>query len=318
MPVKTIGLLTSGGDAPGMNACIATIAARAEKLGLDVRGIFRGFQGLVNADTIPVGVELEGLARRGGSFLGTSRNGKRESKLLDMGIEEAMKHCSIDGLIVLGGGGTLETLGRFAVGGAPVIGVPCTIDNDIYGTDYALGFDSAVNKALRAADEIMDTAESLSERVFVIETLGGTAGHMALETAYSAGADAVFVHEVKPDINAAVLKIKTKMDAGGTHGLVVLCENLGLESITKQLEEGIGRRVRVTVLGHILRGGNPTYFDRNLARRFGETAFDLLVSGETEKMVACAGKDISSVPLKQIAGKKRELDLHKYDFVNQP
>ncbi|MCE5321763.1 ATP-dependent 6-phosphofructokinase [bacterium] len=317
MPVKTIGLLTSGGDAPGMNACIATIAARAEKLGLEVRGIFRGLQGLVNADTIPIGVELEGLARRGGSFLGTSRNGRLESKLIDMGIEEAMKHCGVDGLIVLGGGGTLEALGKLAIGGAPIIGVPCTIDNDIFGTDYALGFDSAVNKALRAADEIMDTAESLSERVFMIETLGGRAGHMALETAYSAGADAVFVHEVEPGIDAAINKIKTKMDAGGTHGLVVLCENLGLESIARQLEEGTGRRIRITVLGHTLRGGNPTYFDRNLARQFGETAFDLLVSGETEKMVACVGKDIVSVPLEHIAGKKRDLDMHKYDFVNQ-
>jgi 6-phosphofructokinase 1 len=108
------------------------------------------------------------------------------------------------------------------------------------------------------------------------------------------------------------------MDTGGTHGLVIVCENLGLANIAKQLEEGIGRRVRVTVLGHILRGGNPTYFDRNLARRFGETAFDLLMSGETEKMVACLGKDITAVLLAQIAGKKRELDLHKYDFVNQP
>ncbi|MHB9035808.1 MAG: 6-phosphofructokinase [Armatimonadota bacterium] len=318
MPVKTIGLLTSGGDAPGMNACIATVATCAERRGVSVRGIFRGLQGLVNADSIPVGAELAGLARRGGSFLGTSRNGELEAKLIEMGIREALKHCGVDGLIVLGGGGSLEAVYRLAESDAPVIGVPCTIDNDIYGTDYAIGFDSAVNKALRAADEIMDTAESLSERVFIIETLGGTSGHIALATAYSAGADAVFVHEVKPDIDAASAKIKAKMDEGGTHGLVVVCENLGLDQIAKQLEEGTGKRVRITVLGHTLRGGNPTYFDRNLAREFGEAALDLLLAGETGKVVVCNGCTIGTIYLTQIAGKKRDLDLHKYDFVNQP
>lgn len=317
MSVKTIGILTSGGDAPGMNACIAAVSGCAEKHKVQVRGIFRGLQGLVGADTIPIGEELSGLARRGGSFLGTSRNGKLEAKLHEMGIDEAMKHCGVDGLIVLGGGGSLEAIGKLAGNDAAVIGVPCTIDNDVYGTDYALGFDSAVNKALRAADEIMDTAESLSERVFIIETLGGTTGHMAVETAYSSGADAVFVHEVRPDINGMIEKIKAKMDTGGTHGLVVLCENLGLEQIAKQLEEGVGRRVRITVLGHTLRGGNPTAFDRNLARQFGESAYDLLMSGEKEKMVACVGASIAPVGIESILGKTRSLNMYKYDAVNK-
>jgi 6-phosphofructokinase 1 len=318
MSVETIGILTSGGDAPGMNACIAAVSNCAEKHGVKVRGIFKGLQGLVSADNIPIGAELSGLARRGGSFLGTSRNGKLEAKLLEIGIEEAMKHCGVDGLIVLGGGGSLEAVGRLAGNDSPVIGVPCTIDNDVYGTDYALGFDSAVNKALRAADEIMDTAESLSERVFIIETLGGTTGHMAVETAYASGADSVFVHEIKPDIDAATAKIKSKMDTGGTHGLVVLCENLGLEQVAKQLEEGIGRRVRITVLGHTLRGGNPTAFDRNLARQFGESAYEFLLAGEREKMVACVGTSIEPVALESILGKKKNLNMRKYDTVNRP
>ncbi|MCE5199614.1 ATP-dependent 6-phosphofructokinase, partial [bacterium] len=284
MSLKTIGILTSGGDAPGMNACIATIAALAEKHGLDVRGIFRGFRGLVEGDTIPIGTELSGLARRGGSFLGTSRKGSVEQALEEAGVEEVLNRAKIDGLIVLGGGGSLDATFHMSSHGARVIGIPCTIDNDVYGTDYALGFDSAVNKVLRAADEIMDTAESLSERVFMIETLGGNAGHMAIAAAYSAGADAVFIHEVTPDVDGAAERIKAKMDSGGTHGLVVLGENLGTVDIAQRLEECTGKRIRLTVLGHTLRGGNPTYVDRCLAREFGEAAFNLLVSGESGRM----------------------------------
>ena len=314
--MKTIGLLTSGGDAPGMNACIATTAGCAENRGVKVQGILGGFRGLLQANCIPIGSELAGLARRGGSFLGTSRNGNLEKEVEQVGTASALERCRVEGLIVLGGGGSLAAAARLAENGAPVVGVPCTIDNDISGTDYSLGFDSAVNKALRAADEIMDTAESLSERIFMIETLGGTTGHIALATAYAAGADAVFIHEVEPDVEAAARKIKTKMDSGGTHGLVVLCENLGTSEIAQKLESAAGRRTRVTVLGHAQRGGSPTYFDRALARQFGEMAVELLLSGQSNKMIAyCRGKT-QSVPLNQTAGKPRHVDTHRYAAVN--
>ena len=310
--MKTIGLLTSGGDAPGANACVAAAAAHAERHGVSVRGIMGGFRGLVQANSVPVGSELAGLARRGGSFLGVSRNGALEQELAQQGIAAAMSRCCVDGLVVLGGGGSLCAAARASAAGAPVVGVPCTIDNDVFGTDYSIGFDSAVNKAVRAADEILDTAESLSERVFIIETLGGKAGHIALATAYAVGADAVFVPEVELNVAEAARRIKAKTDAGATHGLVVLCENLGTNDIARELEEIVGRRVRITVLGHTQRGGNPTYFDRARAREFGEVAVDTLLRGDHGTMVAYVGGRTISVPLCEVAGKTRPLDVAKY------
>jgi len=313
--MKTIGLLTSGSDAPGMNACIAAAAERAEKHGVSVRGIIGGFHGLLQANSIPIGSELAGLARRGGSFLGTTRNGKAEHELAVQAIKDAMTRCRVDGLVVLGGGGSMAAAARIATAGLAVIGVPCTIDNDIYGTDYCLGFDSAVNKALRAADEILDTAESLSERIFIIETMGGKTGHLALATAYAAGADAVLVPEVNRDIDELARAIKAKMDGGGTHGLVVVTENQGTEEIARRLEAAAGRRVRITVLGHTQRGGNPTCLDRGLARAFGETAIEILLAGNAGMMVCCTGGGVSSLPLAEVVRQQRALDMQRYDAI---
>jgi len=315
-PPKSIGVLTSGGDAPGMNACIAAIAHSAERRGAAVRGIFGGFAGLMEGNSIPIGAELSGLARRGGTFLGTSRNGDLEGELQSVGMAEAMKRCSVDGLIVLGGAGSLAAAARVAHEGVPIIGVPCTIDNDVPGSGFSLGFDSAVNKAVRTADEILDTAESLSNRVFMIETLGGTTGHIAVAAAYAVGADAVFVHEAPLDVDAAARKIKAKMDAGATHGLVVLCEGLGTENIARRLESVTGRRVRITVLGHAQRGGSPTYLDRTLGREFGEASVEWIMSGATDVMAVWRDGEVVPAALSEVAASVRKIDLRKYEAVN--
>ena len=314
--MNTIGVLTSGGDAPGMNACIAAIASRAEARGVGLRGIFNGFRGLVDANTLPVGSEVSGLARRGGTFLGTSRNGSIEEELRRTGINEACRRCGVDGLIVLGGGGSLRAANMLAEEGVPVVAVPCTIDNDVAGADYTLGFDTAVNKGIRAADEIMDTAESLPERLFLIETLGGTTGHIAIATAYAVGADAVLVHEMPLDIEAVLEKIKARMDSGAVSGLVVLCENLGTADIAARLEAGVGRRARVTALGHAQRGGSPTYFDRMLARKLGEAAADALLDGERGVMTAYRGGFVLLTALAEAVNYTREIDSTTYRSVN--
>lgn len=314
--MKTIGVLTSGGDAPGMNACIAAIADCAEKRGARVRGVFRGYVGLMEANYIPIGAEIGGLARRGGSFLGTTRNGRVEQALKENGYERLFDACGIDGLIVLGGGGSLQASGRLAAAGAPLIGIPCTIDNDVPGTDYCIGFDSAVNRALRAVDEILDTAESLSDRVFLVETMGGTTGHIALATAYSSGADAVFIPEQPIDIDGPAQRIRAKMDSGGTHGLVVTCEDQGTMEIQGKLETAIGKKVRLTVLGHIQRGGNPTFLDRKIAREFGEAAVELILSGQSAQMVAYSREAVHAMPLSDTVGEPKPIDLAKYRAVN--
>lgn len=315
--MKTIGVLTSGGDAPGMNACIAAIAQSAEARNLHVRGIFLGFSGLAEHNCIPVGGEIAGLARRGGSFLGTSRNETIQQAIKGEDYHHLFEACGIDGLIVLGGGGSLRALAGFAATGAPVIGIPCSIDNDISCTDYCIGFDSAVNRALRAIDEILDTAESLSDRVFLVETMGGNTGHIALATAYAAGADAVFIPEQPMPIERVCLRIRANMDAGGTHGLVVLCEDQSTFEIQHKLEAAIGKKVRLTVLGHIQRGGNPTFLDRRFAREFGEAAVDLIASGQSSKMIAYSNETVHAVPLTEELAAAKPIDLIKYRTINR-
>ena len=314
--MRTIGVLTSGGDAPGMNACVTTIAQQADGRDVRVRGIFRGFVGLLERNYLPIAGEVSGLARRGGSFLGTSRNGDVEKALKQHGYEGLFESCGIDALIVLGGGGSLEAAAKVAGQGAKIIGIPCTIDNDVYGAGYCIGFDSAVNRALRSVDEILDTAESLSDRVFLVETMGGTTGHIALGTAFASGADAAFIPEVPLDIDSAAARIKAKMDAGATHGLAVCCEDMGTEEIAAKLAAGVGRKVRLTVLGHIQRGGNPSYFDRQMARKYGEAAVEMILSGESGKMVTYEGGAIGSLPLAETIGKRRPLDTNKLRAVN--
>ena len=314
--MKTIGVLTSGGDAPGMNACIATIAERADGRDVRVRGIFRGFVGLLEGNYLPIAGEVSGLARRGGSFLGTSRDGDVEKALKQRGHQELFEACCIDALIVLGGGGSLGAAASLSEAGARIIGIPCTIDNDVPFTSYCIGFDSAVNRALRAVDEILDTAESLSDRVFLVETMGGQTGHIALATAYSTDADAVFINEQPIDIDGAALRIKNKMDNGATHGLAIVCEDMGTAEIAEKLQTGVGRKVRLTVLGHIQRGGNPTFLDRQIARQFGETAVEMVLSGESGKMLTYAGGDISSIPLTDTIGKSKPIDAYKLKAVN--
>lgn len=314
--MKTIGVLTSGGDAPGMNACITTIAERADGSDVRVRGIFRGFVGLLEGNYLPIAGEVQGLARRGGSFLGTSRNGDVENALKQRGHERLFEACGIDALIVLGGGGSLEAAAKVAAEGAPLIGIPCTIDNDVYGAGYCLGFDSAVNRALRSVDEILDTAESLSDRVFLVETMGGTTGHIALATAYAADADAVFVPERPPHMEAAAERIRTRMEDGATHGLVICTEDMGTDVIAGKLQDLIGRKVRVTVLGHIQRGGNPSFKDRHIARQYGEAAVDMILSGDFGKMLTYASGNIRPIPLSDTIGRSKELDIAKLTAVN--
>ena len=238
------------------------MAQCTERHGAELRGIFGGFRGLLEGRSIPIGTELSGLARRGGTFLGSSGTGSIEEELTRHPIPALLSGCCIDGLVVIGGGGSLDIAAGLSKAGARVVGVPCTIDNDVFGTDYCLGFDSAINKAVRAADNIMDTAESIPERVFVLETMGGSTGDLAIGAAYAVQADAVFIHEVTPEVEQAAKRIKAKMEDGGTHGLVVVCEKLGTAEIMAQLESVTGRRARLTSLGHAQRGGSPTFMDR--------------------------------------------------------
>ncbi|MDO8684048.1 MAG: ATP-dependent 6-phosphofructokinase [Armatimonadota bacterium] len=317
--MKSIGILTSGGDCPGMNACIAAIVGCARQEGYKTVGVLKGFHGLIEGNAMELDERcVSGIAGRGGTILGTSRNGSLKAKLTSDNLALMFDRIGIDALIVLGGGGSISGAKAVADAGFPVIAIPCTIDNDIQGTDYTIGFDTACNHVIRAANDITDTAESLEERVFLIETLGGDTGHIALAGAYAISGDAALVPEVKYDLKYICNRIKVEMDAGKPYSMIVVAEGAGpAQDLARLIAELIGRRVRVTVLGHAQRGGSPTYWDRKISRKFGEMAVELLANGETAAMTAMLGSSFVEVPLSVPVGSKKPLDLETYNLVNK-
>ena len=317
--MNTIGILTSGGDSPGMNACVAAIVRDARGRGLKAVGILRGFEGFVEGRALELKErDVAGVSGKGGTFLMTSRNGALKAKLKASDISGMYDKLGIDSLIVLGGGGSMAAAGMIADAGFPVVTVPCTIDNDVKGTDYTIGFDTACNHVIRAADEITDTGQSLEGRVFLIETLGGDTGHIAVASALAIGADAVLVPEVKSDLEAVCNRLRVAMDGSRPYSVIVVAEGAGpAQKLVDPIADLTGRRVRVTALGHAQRGGNPTYWDRTMARRFGEMAVRLLADGETGVMTAMSGGVLIDVPLSIPCGGAKPFDLKTYNLVNR-
>lgn len=202
--------------------------------------------------------------------------------------------------------------------GLPVAAVPCTIDNDVEGTDYTIGFDTACNHVVRAANDIVDTAESLPGRVFLVETLGGDTGHIAIAGAYAVGADAVIVPEVKLDLSAVCGRLRTEMEGGRPYSLIVVAEGAGpAQNLASPIAELVGKRVRVTALGHAQRGGSPSYWDRKMARDFGEMVVRLLADGESGVMTALKSGALIDVPLSVPAAGRKQIDMDAYRLVNR-
>jgi 6-phosphofructokinase 1 len=223
----------------------------------------------------------------------------------------------IEALAILGGGGSLVAAKMIADAGFPVVAVPCTIDNDILGTYYTIGFDSACNRVISAGNDIVDTAEALEGRVFLLETLGGDTGHIATAAAYAISADAVLVPEVEAELPVLCERIRLQMDAGKPYAVIVVAEGAGpAQSLVDPIAKMIGRRVRVTALGHAQRGGAPTYRDRTMAREFGERAVELLRAGECDMMVAMASGSVTEVPLSVPCAGRKPLDVTSYIVVN--
>lgn len=301
-----------------MKACIAAIVRRAHMKNLKTVGILRGFEGLVSGAAMALDMHaVSGISGRGGTILQTSRNGALKSKLEAGELRRLFDAIGIDALIVLGGGGSLIAAKMIADAGLSIVAIPCTIDNDILGTDYTIGFDTACNKVISAANDIIDTAESLEGRVFLIETLGGDTGHIASATAYAIGADAVLVPEFETNLSVACERIKLQMDSGKPHATMVVAEGAGpAQDLAAPIAEIVGRRVRVTALGHAQRGGSPTYWDRRIARAFGERAVDLLIDGECDSMTALSGGSLTEVPLSVAVSGKKPLDISKYALIN--
>ena len=311
--IRHIGVLTSGGDAPGMNAATRAVVRTAIARGLKVTGIMRGFDGLLSRDCHELKAQsVSNIIQLGGTILKTSRC----PEFFDPGprAEAAanLEACGIDGLVGIGGDGTFQGLHLLAEEhGVRVVGVPGTIDNDIYGTDFTIGFDTAVNTALESIDKIRDTASS-HDRIFFIEVMGRTCGAIALEVGLAGGAEAILVPEIRTDIDHLCELIENGKERGKTSFIIVVAEGDdagGAEDVGEEVRRRTGFDYRVSVLGHVQRGGAPTAADRALASRMGRAAVEVLAAGETDVMtgVVCGKREL--VPLPETWEKKKPVDL---------
>jgi len=317
--MRRVGVLTSGGDGPGLNPCIRAVTRRALGYGLEVMGIVRGYAGLMGGEMTQLDARaVGGIIGRGGTFLGTAR--APEFKTVQ-GQREALRNLNkqnIEGLVVIGGNGSLTGATALHKHGFPVVGVPATIDNDVPGTGMAIGVDTALNTILGAIDRIKDTASS-HQRAFLIEVMGRDCGYLALMGGVAGGAEMVLIPEVETTLEEVAQGLLGAYVRGKAHCIVVVAEGYkpGTQAVVDYLnerKEELGFEVRVTVLGHIQRGGSPSAFDRLLATRLGAAAVTELCSGHYGQMVGIRGREIVTIPLEEVASSQIELDLDLYNL----
>ena len=286
MAIKKIGVLTSGGDAPGMNAAIRAVVRTALSYGWEVLGVKDGSAGLHEGNFVKLtSHSVSDMLNRGGTFLGTARFPQFKNEQVRKEAVEVMKQNNIDALVVIGGDGSYMGAKLISELGFPCIGLPGTIDNDIAGTDATIGFDTALNTAVEAIDRLRDTCSS-HKRISVVEVMGHHCGDLAVSAAVSCGVEAVLVPEVKWDKEEVYADIKKSVDAGKRHAILIVCElQTDVHQMAKELEALTGLETRATVLGHIQRGGTPSAVDRVLASRMGAYACELLHNGESGRCV---------------------------------
>lgn len=310
---KRIAVLTSGGDAPGMNAAIRAVVRSAAARGWESFGALRGFDGLVAGSLKPLGPrDVGGIMQTGGTILGSARSKRfREAA----GRAEAVANLERQGVsavVVIGGNGSQQGTHALAKAGFPAVGIASTIDNDLVGSDPTVGADTALNVALEAIDRLKATGSSLG-RAFLVEVMGRDYGYLALMAAVAGGAEAVVLPEVDVDPAALAAEIRGAFDRGKPHGIVVVAEGakMNAEALAKYFRErqDVGFDVRVTVLGHVQRGGRPTYADRMLATRLGGAAVERLAAGEHGVLVGQLRGEVVATPLADVAGKVKPLDL---------
>jgi 6-phosphofructokinase 1 len=337
--MKKIGILTGGGDCPGLNAVIRAIVKKSARNHWAIIGIMNGWRGLIEGDMLPLtDRQVSGILPKGGTILGTSRTNPFKEQGNVEKLLENMKKFRLDALVAIGGEDTMGVALKLHKMGVPIIGVPKTIDNDLSGTDYTFGFDTAVSIVTEAIDRLHTTAES-HHRVMVLEVMGRHAGWIATISGIAGGADEILIPEMPFDIDIVCKNLKERYACGKTFSIVVVSEGAKPINVDqhatlsdekdefghvrlggighylgKEIEKRLGVETRVTVLGHVQRGGTPTAYDRVLATRFGVAAVDLVKNEYYGKMVALRGDKIVAVDLEEAVAKLKTVDMDLYEI----
>ena len=315
--MKTIGILTSGGDAPGMNAAVRAVVRTAVANGMTVKGIMRGYNGLIENDIVDLNARsVSDIIGRGGTMLYTARSPRfREEE----GILEGVKTCKehgIEGVVVIGGDGSFRGARDLSLHGIPCVGIPGTIDNDIACTEYTIGFDTAMNTAMEMVDKIRDTSQS-HDRCSIVEVMGRNAGHLALQCGIAVGAASIVVPEVPITIDEIIEKIRRMQRNGKRHFIVVVAEGVGkVDEMVKQIESATGIVSRATVLGHVQRGGNPSVRDRVVATQLGHAAVELLREGKGNRVVGIKDNKVVDYDIYEALNMTKDLDMEMYNIAN--
>ena len=317
--MKRIAVLTSGGDAPGMNAAVRSVVRCGSASGLEVIGIRRGYAGLLEREFVSLGPRsVANILHRGGTLLGTARGEEMKTPEGLRRGADSLEEASLDGLVAIGGDGTFRgPLALAELTSVHVVGIPGTIDNDVYGTDFTIGFDTAVNTGLDAIDRIRDTAEA-HQRLFFVEVMGRTRGFIALDVGLAGGAEEVLVPEVRTDFDELCASIRTQFEAGKRASIVVVAEGDDAGRAF-EIAERVGKRLkmdyRVCVIGHVQRGGAPTARDRLLASKLGSGAVRALVEGRTGVMVGELAGKVAETPLELTWSRQKELDMGMFHLM---
>jgi len=316
--INKIAVLTSGGDSPGMNAAIRAVVRTGIYHNLEVIGVHSGYQGLLEKKLLPLNLKnVGGVMQHGGTLLMTSRSEEFKKKLGVKKAADILRENQIDVLVIIGGDGSMAgALDLYQLEGFPVICLPATIDNDLYGTDMCIGVDTALNTVISAIDKIKDTASS-HRRAFIIEVMGRNCGYLALMSGLAGGVEYVIVPEFPVNLEDVSNKLKKGYQRGKSHCIVLVAEGAGdVYDIGKFMEDKIGFEMRVTVLGYLQRGGFPSAFDRIIASRLGSAAVEQLLKKNDHHMIGLLGNEIKTIPLAEVLSQKNKLRKSMYELAN--
>lgn len=316
MALKSIAVLTSGGDAPGMNAAVRAVVRTGISYGMRVVGVLRGYNGLLNGDVMEMNLRsVSDIIHRGGTILYTARSPEFNTP---EGVQKAADNCrkmGINGVVVIGGDGSFRGARDLTNAGIPCIGIPGTIDNDIASSEYTIGFDTAMNTAVEMVDRLRDTMES-HDRCSVVEVMGRRCGDLALQTGIAVGATSILVPEIPYDFQRDIIDRMTfTQKTGKKHFIIIVAEGVGgVDKLAKDIEQATGIETRATVLGHVQRGGSPTLRDRVVGSQMGAIAAKKLYEGYSNRVIVMRGGRIVDLDITEALNMKRVFDKELYDI----